>query len=70
MTKFLNILKKWLIIMLLVHCTISCLIVSEAEVRNFNRLVGSYQPDISKTDLGVYKKNSDLYKNLTITFYA
>jgi hypothetical protein len=34
----------------------------------FARQIGTYALDINRTELGEYKKDSNVYKNLTITF--
>lgn len=36
----------------------------------FERLLGSYKLDVSKTKLGNYSKDSNIYKNLSIKFNA
>ena len=36
---------------------------------HWRRQLGTFILDVDKTDLGVYKRNEAIYKNLTITFY-
>jgi hypothetical protein len=40
----------------------------KAEQRHFQEQLGTYVLDINKTNLGEYRKDSDIYKKLYITF--
>jgi hypothetical protein len=40
----------------------------KAKVRNFNMQIGTYLLDIKRTNLGVYNKDTTLYKQLLIFF--
>jgi len=42
----------------------------EGRRENFKEQLGTYVLDIDKTDLGNYIRDSNIYKNLTITFNA
>ncbi|HEY8690260.1 MAG TPA: hypothetical protein VIM07_13575 [Chitinophagaceae bacterium] len=47
----------------------SCLWDSQkGRIQNFQEQIGTYELDIQKTNLGDYKKDSNIYKNLRITF--
>ena len=43
---------------------------AEVERRNFKRQLGTYEMNLSKTNLNRYFKDSNLYRRLTITFNA
>jgi hypothetical protein len=38
--------------------------------QSFQEQLGTYQLDLKKTNLGIYKKDSNIYKNLIIVFKA
>lgn len=67
--KTFKIIKSLLLLLfLLVIAYISCYDGKEGETRNFKAQLGTYILDIAKTALGNYSKDSDIYKNLHITF--
>ncbi len=39
-----------------------------ARNEHFQKQIGNYTLNVDKTDLGVYKKDSSLYRNLTLSF--
>jgi len=42
----------------------------DGRIATFNQQLGTYKLDIEQTDLGTYKKDSNFYKDLFITFSA
>lgn len=67
--------KKLLLIFLVGTTLIVCLfkcsdLKTEGRKINFQAQLGIYALDIQKTDLGEYKKDSNTYKKLLITFKA
>jgi hypothetical protein len=70
--KIIGFMKKTMVIVLLLIAIAIYFRVKyvdrQARNENFQKQIGVYKLDVYKTDLGVYRKDSSIYKELILTF--